>query len=199
MDQILINFWSSGDATNSKLHWLASQELRNSVLEGGLGFRSFYDFNLAFIAKLAWRILTQPESLWVQLLKGLYFPRSDFLQSNRHHKSSWIWSGVMEVRKALLHGLRKNIGDGNATCISEAWIPEATGFKASCSAEFSSTKVSDYIINPQRIWNVEKLRTVFPETVVRQILLIPLGPEGFSDQLIWHLDSTGKFSVKTFY
>ncbi|CAN1763333.1 Putative ribonuclease H protein At1g65750, partial [Linum perenne] len=186
-------------AGSNKLHWLSASELRKPIVHGGLGFRSFYDFNLAFIAKLAWRILTQPDCLWVQLLKGLYFPHSDFLQAGRHHKSSWIWSGIIEGRKALLHGLRKNVGDGQGTNITEAWIPEAAGFKAACSDSVSFTKVSDYILNPQRIWNTQKLRTVFHESVVRQILLIPLGPEGYSDRFIWHYESSGKFTVKTCY
>ncbi|CAN1163690.1 Putative ribonuclease H protein At1g65750 [Linum perenne] len=199
MDQILVNFWWSGDISSRKLHWLEGNELHKSIKDGGLGFRSFYEFNLAFIAKLAWKILTQPDSLWVQLLKRLYFPHTDFLQASRHNKSSWNWSGVMEGREALLKGLRKNIGDGHGTQIVEAWIPEADGFKASCSTAYSSTKVSDYIINPQRIWNTEKLRSIFPEAVVKQILLIPLGPEGHSDNFVWHFEPSGKFTVKSCY
>ncbi|CAN1750905.1 hypothetical protein LINPERHAP1_LOCUS4187 [Linum perenne] len=105
----------------------------------------------------------------------------------------------MEGRKALLHGLRKNIGDGYGTNIIDAWIPEAAGFKASFSLSHSTTKVSDYIINPERIWNAVKLRTVFPESVVKQILIIPLGPEGYADRLIWHYDSTGNFTECSAY
>ncbi|CAN1793057.1 Putative ribonuclease H protein At1g65750 [Linum perenne] len=199
MDQVLINFWWSGNVSNAKLHWLPATDLRKPVSEGGLGFRSFYNFNLAFLAKLAWKVITTPDSLWSQLLKGLYFPHSSFLQAARHHKSSWIWSGIMEGRKALLCGLRKNIGDGNDTSVLDAWIPEAPQFKASCSATFASMKVSDFIINPQKVWNVEKLRAAFSHEVVKQILLIPLGPEGYPDKFIWHLESTGKFTVKSCY
>ncbi|CAN1167475.1 Uncharacterized mitochondrial protein AtMg00310 [Linum perenne] len=199
MDQIVINFWWSGDATSRRIHWLSTNQLRNSVSDGGLGFRNFYDFNLSFVSKMAWRILTQPDDLWVQLLKGLYFPRSDFIHVGRHHKLSWIWSSIMEGRKVLLQVLRKNIGDGHGTSRIDAWIPEAEGFIAECSVPFSSNKVSDYILNPQRIWNVQKLHTVSPEVVVRQIQLIPLGPEGYSDRLIWHFESSGKYSVRSCY
>ncbi|CAN1146778.1 Putative ribonuclease H protein At1g65750 [Linum perenne] len=199
MDQVLVNFWWSGDTSSKKIHWLAATELRQPIADGGLGFRNFYDFNLAFIAKLAWKNLIQLGCLWVQLLKGIYYPNSDFLQANKHHRSSWIWSGIMEGRKALLHGLRKNIGDGYGTNIIDVWIPEAAGFKASCSLSHSTIKVSDYIINPQRIWNAVKLRSVFPESVVRQILLIPLGLEGYADRLIWHYESTGNFIVRSCY
>ncbi|CAN1159793.1 hypothetical protein LINPERHAP2_LOCUS22929 [Linum perenne] len=50
---------------------------------------------------MAWRILITPQALCVQLLKGLYFLRTDFLEAVRHHNSSWMWSGIMEGRKAL--------------------------------------------------------------------------------------------------
>ncbi|CAN1171195.1 Uncharacterized mitochondrial protein AtMg00310 [Linum perenne] len=187
MDQLLVNFWWSGNASSTKLHWFPADELRRSVTEGGLGFRNFYVFNLAFLAKLAWKILINPTSLWTQLLKGLYFPNTSFLHAGRHHKSSWIWSGISEGRKALLHGLRKNIGDGHDTSIIDAWIPEAPGFKASCSAAFMNMKVSDFILNPQRTWDVQKLKAAFPDNVVQLILLIPLGLEGYSDRFVWHL------------
>ncbi|CAN1165618.1 Putative ribonuclease H protein At1g65750 [Linum perenne] len=149
---------------------------------------------------MAWRILINPDSLWTQLLKGLYFPHTDFMQATRHCKSSWIWSGIMEGKKALLQGLRKNIGDGHGTSITEAWIPEAyPGFIGHSSNVSSNTKVADFILNPQRLWNVSKLRSVFSEQVVKQILLIPLGPDGFTDQLVWHFECSGNFTVKSCY
>ncbi|CAN1148040.1 Uncharacterized mitochondrial protein AtMg00310 [Linum perenne] len=102
MDQVIINFWWSGHGSGRKIHYLAANELRKLVADGGLGFQKFYDFNLAFVAKMAWEILTQPEALWVRILKGLYHPKSDFLQVIRHHRVSWIWSSVMEGHKILL-------------------------------------------------------------------------------------------------
>ncbi|CAN1176622.1 Uncharacterized mitochondrial protein AtMg00310 [Linum perenne] len=62
MEQILINFRWSGDGNNRKIHWLAANELRKPVSDGGLGFQSFYEFNLALVAKMTWKILTQPGS-----------------------------------------------------------------------------------------------------------------------------------------
>ncbi|KAM1761103.1 hypothetical protein ACFX12_003908 [Malus domestica] len=40
-----------------------------SKSEGGLGFRSFKEFNLALLAKQSWRIINEPNSLWVRFLK----------------------------------------------------------------------------------------------------------------------------------
>ncbi|CAN1135938.1 Uncharacterized mitochondrial protein AtMg00310 [Linum perenne] len=101
--KIVINFWWSRDVTSRKIHWLSANQLRSSVSDGGLGFRHFYDFNLAFVAKMAWRILTKPHDLWVQLLKGLYFPRMDFLQVGRHNTGFgpvlWKEKGVVAGTK----------------------------------------------------------------------------------------------------
>ncbi|CAN1174466.1 Putative ribonuclease H protein At1g65750 [Linum perenne] len=149
---------------------------------------------------MAWRVLTTPDALWAQLLKGLYFPRKDFIEATRSNRSSWIWSGIMEGKRALMQGLRKNIGDGQGTSITDAWIPEAyPGFVGQFTNTPSAVPVADFILNPQRIWNITKFRAVFPEHVVKQILLIPLGPVGFFDRLVWHFESSGNFTVQSCY
>jgi hypothetical protein len=45
----------------------------------GMGFRDLEFFNLAMLARQAWRILINPEFLCSQLLKVVYFPSDDLL------------------------------------------------------------------------------------------------------------------------
>lgn len=42
------------------------------ITEGraGLGLRSLYHMNLAFLTKIKWRMLTENDSLWVKVLSG---------------------------------------------------------------------------------------------------------------------------------
>ena len=40
--------------------------------EGGVGFRQAKELNLAFTMKLAWSLVSKPNSLWVQVLKNKY-------------------------------------------------------------------------------------------------------------------------------
>lgn len=39
---------------------------------GGLGFRKFNEFNLALLAKLAWKMANGEEALWTKVLKAKY-------------------------------------------------------------------------------------------------------------------------------
>ncbi|CAN1761942.1 Putative ribonuclease H protein At1g65750 [Linum perenne] len=198
MDAILVNFWWTGEGNRKTIHWVAAEELRRAKEEGGIGIKGFSDFNRAFLAKLAWRMITQPEALWVKVLKGLYFPRTEFLKAGKHHRPSWLWSSIIEGRNALLHGIRRNIGNGASTDINDAWIPGIEGFRAFVP-ENLNCRVSDFILLPQRIWDVQKLRSVFAEDIVKQILTIPLGPYDFNDRWVWHFDPKGRFSVKSCY
>jgi len=67
-------WWSQRDKTN-KIHWVSWEMLTKSKSKGGMGFRDLYIFNLAMLAKQAWRILLFPETLCAQILRAKYFPR----------------------------------------------------------------------------------------------------------------------------
>lgn len=45
--------------------------------EGGLGFKDVADFNMAFMAKQVWRLITKPNLLLARIMKAKYYPKTD--------------------------------------------------------------------------------------------------------------------------
>ena len=65
---------------------------------GGLGFKDFELFNLAMLARQAWTLLQQPETLSARLLKSIYYPDSSVLHANLGAQPSQIWGAIIEGR-----------------------------------------------------------------------------------------------------
>lgn len=54
-------------------------KLSKSKKDGGIGFKDLDLFNVALLLKQAWCAMVNQEALWARVLKGIYFPFSDFL------------------------------------------------------------------------------------------------------------------------
>lgn len=73
--------------------------------KSGLGFRDLISYNRAMLGKQAWQISQSPNSLWCQVLKGIYFPESSFWQAEKEYGPSWGWQSLlmeMEVISCLV-------------------------------------------------------------------------------------------------
>lgn len=82
IERAICNFWWGGSDQSRKIHWTAKSKLFQHKNEGGMGFKSLRDFNLAMLAKQIWRLHTNPNSLLSQCYKSKYFPHSDVLRLN---------------------------------------------------------------------------------------------------------------------
>ncbi|CAN1120093.1 hypothetical protein LINPERPRIM_LOCUS66 [Linum perenne] len=141
-------------------------------------------------------MIQHPGALWVGLLKALYFPNDDFVTVPQHQRSSWIWASIIKGRDALLKGIRKNIGNRETTLLDEPWFPGSDDFRCH-PRELSNCRVADCVIQSRRCWDLTKLRSLFPENMVKGICKIPIGPMSMSDRWVWHRDAKGRFSVKS--
>ena len=113
LESMMANFWWGTNKDGSKVHWKRWKLLCKSKFEGGMGFRSFVQFNQAMLAKQAWRLFENLNSLLGRLLKQRYFPRNTFLEAKQGHSSSLTWQGILCGRDLLLKGLRYKIGNGS--------------------------------------------------------------------------------------
>ena len=107
------NYWWGSSLDNHKLHWLRWEKLTRAKAEGGIGFRDFPLFNKAMLGKQGWRLITRPDSLCARVLKGKYYPNSDFLSATRKRRCSATWRSILHGRDILARGLIKRVGPGD--------------------------------------------------------------------------------------
>src|SRR5438132_1136066 len=67
--------------------------------------------------------MERPDSLCARVLKGRYFPDSDFLNANYPNSASPMWKAIFKGREVLKQGLIRRVGDGTTTEIwHDRWI-----------------------------------------------------------------------------
>ncbi|KAI5335569.1 PREDICTED: reverse mRNAase [Prunus dulcis] len=202
LNKLMAGFWWNNSNGDRKIHWISWEKLCRPKDEGGMGFRHLYAFNFAMLAKQGWRILTMPTSLASKLLQAKYFPTSSFLNASVSFHDSAVWKSLCAARKVLEGGTRWQVGDGNNIHIwHDKWIPQPRQFKIYSPAPPSCAlkKVADLIQAEHHCWNTPLLQSLLFPGEVELIHSIPLSMRRPPDQLIWHYDRKGQFSVRSAY
>lgn len=123
MGEMVCRFWWAKQEKTRTMHWLSWELMTKSKKDGGLGFRDLHGFNLAMLAKQAWRILTEPESLCARVLKARYFPNTSIVEAQANPGISYTWRSILKGVELLKEGLICTIGDGTSVKIwSDPWL-----------------------------------------------------------------------------
>ena len=78
LESMMHNFWWGQRHQEQKITWVAWKKMYKSKLHVGMGFRNLQAFNLAMLAKQAWRRSDSPLST---MYKARYFPFSVVLNA----------------------------------------------------------------------------------------------------------------------
>ena len=148
---------------------------------GGLGFRDLELFNLALLARQAWRILQEPATLSAQILKASYFPEKSILEAELGSRPSQIWRAIIEGPDVLKQGFIRRIGNGRTTDIwNDNWIPKETIPRPITSLVAAPPRrVSELLQPAAAAWNVGLVRLVFLPFDADAILKIPVCTRNF--------------------
>ncbi|CAJ2669980.1 unnamed protein product [Trifolium pratense] len=203
IEKMINAFWWGGGNGNSKgIHWLAWERLACPKDKGGLGFRNFEAFNMAMVAKQAWKILQNPDTLVARLIKARYFPRSTLLEASLGYNPSFAWRSIWKARQVLLLGCRWRIGGGDKIHVmsdpwlrgnGERWIPSPQ------PEGMYNLFVRDLMVDNYKAWNVSKIRMLFPVQVAERIIATPLIGSVYVDKMVWEEERNGCYSVKSGY
>ena len=181
--------------------WVSWDDMTQTKSNGGLGFRDFQSFNNAYLAKLSWRLLNNPNSLLAQTLFGKYCKGEEFLQCPGNYSESHGWRGILIGRDLLLENMGWLVGDGKAIkAWPDPWLSLTNQVRPMGPAlEWCSyILVSDLLDPDTREWNRDLIRLIFP-SLETTILSMKPSRLGASDKLKWLHTKDGEFSTKTGY
>ena len=83
----LLSIGGGQTSNKRKIHRINWEWLCKPKKKGGMGFRNINAFNLAMLAKQAWRLLNQQNSLIFRVYKTRYFPHVLFSRSQTREQS----------------------------------------------------------------------------------------------------------------
>ena len=170
--------------------------------KGGLGLRDFHSMNQALLAKTAWRIHREPQSLISKELLGKYCHNKKIWTIKATQASSWGWKGIIWGKDLLARGIKWCNGDGSQINIfSEQWIPNMDNLFVSDNGPPTGVDLQvSHLYNPvSKQWRIPLIRSIFPTEVVPNILLIHIRWSPQQDRRIWPFTKNGNYSVKSGY
>ena len=124
LDKKVRKFIWGGNEDKRGTHLLAWETLQKPLQQGGLGIRSAKQANAAFLTKLGWRMLTEPNSLWSRVLRSKYCKgRCDIDMFVQKANSSNVWRGITDNARILCEGLKMAVGNGARTLFwDHCWV-----------------------------------------------------------------------------
>ncbi|GJT82781.1 RNA-directed DNA polymerase, eukaryota, reverse transcriptase zinc-binding domain protein [Tanacetum coccineum] len=72
LERLRAKFFWGGDENSRKLAWIKWENILASLEKGGLGIGSLKAFNLVLLQKWRWRMVSNPNLLWVKVIKAIH-------------------------------------------------------------------------------------------------------------------------------
>lgn len=81
--------------------------------------------NSALLSKQAWRVIQNPQALWVQVLQAIYYPGTEFIRAKRRRNDSWVWASLLHGRDIVMNSARWAVGKGDKVQIYTRFIKKS--------------------------------------------------------------------------
>ena len=181
VNSILAKYWWGQTRSEKKIHWINWKKMCTPKKKGGMGFRDFHAFNLAMLAKQAWRLVTGTHSLFYRVYKARYFPRCSFMKAELGHNPSFVWRSLLAARDLIREGSIWRIGNGQSIAVSDKnWLSHPLVFKPGAN---TNLKVGDLIHHETMQWNRPLIQATFMQSTQNTILRTQLNNTHAQDKL----------------
>ena len=200
-------FWG-GNQHSKKIAWLKWVNVLASHDKGGLGIGSLKAFNLALLQKWRWRLVTNPNALWVRLIKSVHGEDAGFNQSGCKIKG--IWATIvgtinhLHSSNVIPHDtLRFKVGCGSMIRFwKDVWLGDSS-LESRYNRLFRLANNKDCLIrdrigNGEWTWDWSRQILGGQNLASFTNLLLEIGNVqvgSSSDSCIWEISEDGNFSV----
>lgn len=143
---------------------------------------------MALVTKLGWKVCTDPNRPWVQLVRSKYlWGRRTLDLQQTTHAASWIWKGIRNCYGSLQNGLCIRIGQNSTAIIYEdLWIPGRLIYTmpTEISPKEGLIFVRDLMTRDHNAWDRAIIQISFLPEISQTILSILISARDHDD-FVW--------------
>ena len=86
--------------------------MTKSKAMGGMSFRDLAMLNNSLLAKQAWRLLHNHNTLFYKVFKARFFPNTTIMEAKDSRLGSYAWRSILIGRDVIQRGPRSRVGNG---------------------------------------------------------------------------------------
>ena len=137
-----------------------------------MGFRDIHAFNLAILAKQAWRLIQGSHSLFFRVYKACYFRTCSFMKAGLGSNPSFVWRSLLEAGELIRAAIVWKVDDGRSIKLDDhRWLPHPPKFQPNANMNL---RVSDLFDPSTKQWHTQVLHKTFMHSTVEDIQWINL-------------------------